>query len=68
MRNQSYGRRFVDHKVWFFVLGLFLVTAVSLDANALTVANDGGITIWLSWDDTGSPGTDIDTVITEANS
>ena len=68
MWNQSYGRRFVDHKVGLFALGLLLIMAVSLDANALTVASDGGITIWLSWDDTGTPGTDIDTVITEANS
>ena len=31
----------------------------SKDATAAIVANDGGITLWVSWDDLDNPGKDI---------
>ena len=37
-------------------------------ASAAIVANDGGITLWVSWDDLDDPGKDIDEVVNEANS
>jgi hypothetical protein len=40
----------------------------SKDATAAIVANDGGITLWVSWDDLDNPGKDIDEVMNEADS
>ena len=37
-------------------------------ASAAIVASDGGITLWVSWDDLDDPGKDIDEVVNEANS
>lgn len=38
------------------------------NAHAAIVAADGGITLWVSWDDLDDPGKDIDEVVNEANS
>ena len=58
--------------LWHFSVSaaLCFVSAASpfSNAHAAIVAADGGITLWVSWDDLDDPGKDIDEVVNEANS
>ena len=37
------------------------------ETKAAIIASDGGITLWISWDDLDNPGKDIDSTMTEAD-
>ena len=52
---------------WASAVALSLV-CLPLESEAAIIASDGGITLWISWDDLDDPGKDIDEAVTEANS
>ncbi|MFP6654011.1 MAG: hypothetical protein VCB25_00170, partial [Myxococcota bacterium] len=49
------------------LVALGLLSGSPGGAQAATVASDGGLTLWVSWDNLDSPGADIDDNITEAD-
>lgn len=66
--RKTFAKRLRRHAVRGACTLLGLVLALlPFAASAATIGADGGITLWLSWDDATSPGTSIDSVINETD-